>query len=291
MFKAVLRFIATVLLSLAVGQVSANETVKVDVPHFEPLQLTFRAFDPQHVLINESVILSAIAQKLSATTRWPLRVNQPDTKDAVLDTGGRTKLVPQEHRLAIQYIATSRYLSGGSTGTVLTIPVTYAIDRTPDTVKITLTFPDHAFSLREGLPFITRKLWDINEILEDYSSLAQSLQAVELKLNCQAQGELESPYKQDAVLGNLERMLGRPTNYGDVGAQIGSSGSVTRDATYVYTVRGERRQVKVSTFPYHDGSKVSYIASLPYTLRSDGTSTGDDAGTELHDLLQKIVSD
>ncbi len=130
------------------------------------------------------------------------------------------------------------------------------------------------------MPFITRKLWDINEILEDYSSLAQSLQAMELKLNCQAQGELESPYKQDAVLANLERMLGRPTNSGGVGAQICSSGSVTRYATYVYTVRGERRQVKVSTFPYHGGSKVSYVASLPYTLRSDGTSRGDDAGTE-----------
>ncbi len=122
MFKAVVRSMAIVLLSLAVGQASASETVKVDVPQFEPVQLTFKAFDPQHVLINESTILSTIAQKLSAVTRWPLRVNQPDTKDAVLDTGGRTRLVPQEHRLAIQYIATSRYLSGGSTGTVLTVP-------------------------------------------------------------------------------------------------------------------------------------------------------------------------
>ncbi len=291
MFKAVVRSLATVLLSLVAGHACANETVNVAVPHFEPVQLTFKAFDPQHVLINESVILGAIAQKLSTTTQWPLRVGQPDTKDAVLDTGGRTKLLPQEHSLAIQYIATSRYLSGGSTGTVLTVPLTYAIDRSPDTIKITLTFPDQAVSVREGMPFLTRKLWDMNQILADYASLAQSLQTVELSLNCRAQGELESPYKQDAVLGNLERMLGRPMNSGGAGAQIGSDGTVTRDATYVYTVRGERRRVQVSTFPYHNGSKVNYVASLPYTLRSDGTSTGDDAGTELHDLLRKVVND
>ncbi len=52
-----------------------------------------------------------------------------------------------------------------------------------------------------------------------------------------------------------------------------------------------RRDTKVSTYPYHDGTKLGYTASLPYTLRSDGSSTGDDDGAQLRDLLQKVISD
>ena len=153
-----------------------------------------------------------------------------------------------------------------------------------------MTFPDQGKSVRDGLPFITRKLWNMLDIVSDYAKLAESLKTTELRLQCEAHGELESAYKPDAVLGNLERMLGRPTYSTGPGSQIGASGSVTRDGVYVYTVRGERRQVRVSTYPYHDGAKVGYTASLPYTLRGDGTSGGDEDGAQLRDLLQKVIS-
>jgi len=291
-FKAILRTMAAFVLGVSLAQANANETVVVDLPHIEPIQLTFRAFDPQHVLVGERALLDGIAHHLSSKTRWPLRVGQRDTADAVRDTGGRTQVDSSRSALAIQYLAVTRYLNGASSdGTVMTMPVSYSIERTPDLVKITLTFPTQARSVRNGLPFLTRKLWDTNEIVADYSALVDSLQSVEVHLSCEAKGELESAYKQDAVLGNLERMLGRPMNSGFAGNQINAGGTVTKDGVYVYTVRGERRQVKVSTFPYHDGAKVNYAASLPYTLRSDGSSSGDDDGAQLHDLLKKIIND
>lgn len=291
MIRAILRAAVAALLSATLVQGHANETVNVDLPHVEPIELTYRAFDPQHVLIDERILLEGIARSLSAKTRWPLRTGQRDTADAVLDTGGRTRLAVGQHLLAIEYLALTRYLSGGATGTTMTVPVSYSVERTPDLVKITLTFPDQAKSVRDGLPFITRKLWNTTDILSDYARLSESLKTIELHLQAEAHGELESPYKPDAVLGNLERLLGRPVTSTLPASQIGAGGIVTRDGVYIYTVRGERRQVKVSTYPYHDGTKLGYTASLPYTLRSDGSSTGDDDGAQLRDLLQKVISD
>jgi hypothetical protein len=141
------------------------------------------------------------------------------------------------------------------------------------------------------MPFLTRKLWAMDSILDDYSQLTAKLVALPLKLTYNATGDLESRYKQDAVLGNLERMLGRPVGGALAGAQIGASGSVTREADYVYTDRGVRRTVHVSTLPYREGTKVSYRANLPYTLKPDGTVEGSAGPVALNDLLSKIVND
>ena len=290
-----IRLTASIVVALAVAasasQANADEITSISLPHIEPITLTYKAFDPQHVLIMEPAYLSLIAQTLSNSTRWPLRVGQKDTTDAVLDTGGRAQVDPQQHAIKIQYLAVTRYLSGGMTGTTLTIPVSYSVARSPDSVAITLTFPDQADSVRHGMPFLTRKLWATNEIVGDYAKLADSLKSVDLHLTYQASGEIEAKYKPDAVLGNLERLLGRPTYTNSPGAQISGSGAVTRDGVFIYTDQGERRQVRISTVPYHEGAKISYSASLPYTLHSDGSSSGDDSATALRDLLTKVVND
>ncbi len=291
MLKSVVRSLAALSLAAIWSVCQAKEVVKIDLPPIEPVTLTFRAFDPQHVLVNENAVLSRIAAGLSAKTRWPIRVGQPDTSNSVLDTGGRTQVSSNDHSLKIQYLAVTRYLNGGGDGTVMTMTVKYAIERTPELLKISLTFPDHATSVREGMPFLTRKLWDTTEIVTDYSSLAASLSSVEVELQCEATGELDSKYKPDTVLANLERHLGRPGTGSAPRSQISANGEVAREGVYVYTVRGQRRTVKVTTYPYHDATKVAYSASLPYSLRSDGSSTGDDDGPALSTLLQSIIND
>ena len=291
MYRPLIQSVASAILFTSVSLARADETTNVALPHIEPIQLSYRAFDPQHVLIEEGSILSAISAVSNGMTRFHMREGQPDTKDAVLDTGGRTRLNRPSKMLLIQYLAHSRYLSGGFTGTTLTIPVAYNVERTANRVNITLSFPDTAPSERHGMPLLTRKLWDMGTILDDYSHIAEGLRGVELHLNYEAKGELESQYKQDAVLGNLERMLGRSNGRTMPANQISSSGSVTRDGTFVYTVAGVRREVNVATFPYHDGCKLTYSASLPYSLSPDGTASGDDGPQTLRDLLTKVVND
>ena len=91
-----------------------------------------------------------------------------------------------------------------------------------------------------------------------------------------ASSSLQGPRRARIDLQILGRMLGRPTYAPAPTTQMSSGGTVTRDGVYVHTVRGERRQGRASTFPYHDGSKAGYSASLPCTLRGDGTSRGDE---------------
>ncbi len=282
--------LAAVLVTIS-SPAQADETSIVSLPHFEPLTLTYRAFDPEHVLINEQTVLSEIAQTLSLRTKWPLRIGQKDTSDAVLDTGGRTQVDPRQHVLRVQYLAHTRYLSGGTTGTMLTIPVNYSVARSEDSLAISLTFPEQGESVRHGMPFLARKLWAADQIVDDYAHLAEVLKSVDVHLNYQASGEIDAKYKPEAVLGNLERLLGRPVYANSPGAQIGASGSVTREGVFVYTDHGERRQVHISTVPYHEGAKVAYSASLPYTLHSDGSGTGNEAAMALRDLLTKLVND
>ncbi len=272
------------------ASVLADETTTVNLPHLEPVTVTYAAFDPQHVLINENGIVQSIAQELTGATRFPMRSEQ-DTKDSVNETGGRTQADVARHALIISYQAVSRYLSGGETGTRLKIPVNYTISRTDDQLTVTYSFADSAKSYRHGMPFLTRKLWNMDAIIDDYSQLAAKLVALPIKLSYNATGELESRYKQDAVLGNLERMLGRPGGGAFGAAQIGGSGSVTREADFVYTDKGVRRTVHVSTVPYHDGSKVSYRATLPYTLQPDGSVEGTAGPAALNELLSKVVND
>ena len=291
MNRRLLSLVTTALVLVGVSApVLADETTVVDLPHVESATVTYAAFDPQHVLINENAIVQAIAQELTRATRFPMR-SENDTKDAINETGSLTQADIAHHTLTIWYQAVSRYRSGGEDGTKLKIPVSYAISRTDDQLTVTYSFPDSAKSYRHGMPFLTRKLWAMDTILADYSQLAAKLVSLPLKLNFNATGELESRYKQDAVLGNLERMLGRPSGGALAGAQIGSSGSVTREADYVYTDKGVRRMVHVSTVPYHDGSKVSYRASLSYTLGPDGSIDGSAGPSALNDLLSKVIND
>lgn len=281
-----------VALVVATGssQSRADETTPVPLPPLQPITITYRAFDPGHVLINENALLSSIARALTDLTKFKLRTGEPDTKDAVSDTGCRTTLRGDRHDLAIEYLAVTRFLSGGATGTTMVIPVSYSIARTDDLVTVTFTFPEKSRTIRHGMPFLTRKLWAMDDIVADYENLTTRLASVDVQLNWRTAGELESKYKPDAVLGNLERMLGRSDSRAPL-AQIGSSGSVTKEADYVYTDHGVRRQVHVATYPYHDGAKISYTAFLPYTLRSDGSVTGDDTGGALRALLSKVVND
>ena len=290
MHQSTLRSALALLLAIVASSSRADETTATALPHLDPVQLTYRAYDPQRTLINEATLLAGVNQAMTSLTKWPIKTVH-DTQDAVLDTGGRTQLDTSRHVLVVQYVAHSRYLSGGYTGTTLSIPVTYALERTDEAVKITLTFPEQGTVLRHGMPFLTRKLWDMNGILGDYSSIATRVQAVELLLNYQARGELESKLKPDAVLGNLERLLTRPARGSMPLTNVGGAGAVSRDESFVCTVDGNRREVQVSTFPYHDGTKVSYSAVLPYRLKPDSTVDGDEEALALKSLLSKVIDD
>jgi hypothetical protein len=290
LLQSMLRRALAIALTVGASASQADETAVAALPHLDPIQLTYRALDPQRTLINEQFIVAGVGQAMTSLTRWPVK-SAPDTKDAVIETGGRTQLNSSKHLLVMQYLANTRYLSGGSTGTTLTIPVAYTVERSDELVKITLTFPDQGTVVRHGLPFLTRKLWDMQEITNDYAAIAGNVQAAELPFNYQAHGEFESKLKPDAVLGNLERLLARPARGLMATTQVAGSGSVSRDETFVCSVAGNRREVQVSTFPYHDGTKISYTAVLPYKLKADGSVSGGEEAPALAALLAKIIDD
>lgn len=290
MLRSMLKYAFVAVLASVLPICHADETTVVDLPHAAPLELTFQVLDPQHGRIDERVILAALAQEMTGLTRWPVREKQ-ETSDTVVEVGGRTRFDAQQHCLVVEYLAQSRYLNGGYTGSTLSIPVGYGLERGQDAVKITFTFPDSAHLVRHGLPFLTRKLWDLNQILDDYATLAGKIPGIELHLHFQSKGELESRYGPEAVLGNLERIFGKPLRSQVSIGRADVGGSIAREAVYIVSIGRVQREVRVSVLPYHDGSKVSYVAQLPYTLKGDGSETGGEAPRDLNEALLKVVND
>jgi len=90
---------------------------------------------------------------------------------------------------------------------------------------------------------------------------------------------------------SFERLLTRRSRGSAPLTRAGVSGSVSRDETFVCTIGSNRREVQVSTFPYHDGTKVIYTAALPFRLKPDGSSAGDDEVTALKALMSKVIND
>ena len=106
----------------------ADEKTDISLPHIEPVTVTYSAFDPSHVLVNENVMVQSIARALTGGTRFPIR-STPDTKDSTDETGCRTTVDLSKHTYTIEYEALSRFSSGSATGTVrvFTQPLAVAV--------------------------------------------------------------------------------------------------------------------------------------------------------------------
>ena len=283
--KRLFAAIAAAALLCAYAPVRANDITQMDLPPAQAAALHFQAFDPQHVLVDENTLLAQITRAGQAATR--LRAHDRRNDTIVITTGCKVSLNVATRAINIEYFALEKGSSGLIRSTDLLIPVTYEVERGADQVTVHLNFPQQGrVDTKAMFLFGALKLPPTADLTDDYLTIASAMSTAAASLSTQVRGEIESKYKPEAVIGNFERLWGRPST-----EAMRQPNSVGREGTFVYTAGGARTQVRVSAFPYHDGTKVQYEASLPYELKPDGTSSGGASLAALEQAVREIAND
>ena len=285
MFRRLFAAIAATALLCAYATACANDLAQVDIPAAEAAALHFQAFDPQHVLVNENTLLTQITRAGQEATRYHARDRRSDS--IVTTLGCKVSLNVATRSINIEYFAVEKGNSGLMRSTDLLIPVTYEIERGADQVTVHLNFPQQGrMDTKSMFLFGPLKLPPTADLNADYLTVASAMSTAAAQLSTQVRGEIESKYKPEAVIGNFERLWGRPST-----EAVRQTNSVGREGTFVYTANGARTTVRVSAFPYHDGTKVQYEANLPYQLKPDGTSSGGASLAALEQAVREIAND
>jgi hypothetical protein len=203
--------------------------------------------------------------------------------------GLRTVLKLSSSRILFQYVHVNQHYDTGSEyGQILVIPVSFQIVRDNDSFTVRLTPPEKADLVTQSLLFLPpRKLGSTDELLDDFVNVMASMAGVKVGMQSLIQGELTSVYKPESVLGNFERLLGRHSyGYSEKGIY-----DLKRDNVFSYRVDQERFALKVAVFPYRDGTKVTYEASLPYKVSANGATEGFDLPQKLKVDIEKVLND
>lgn len=284
--------VACLCLSYAQCEAATEETSTIELPTVNAVELTFQSRDPQRVPIEDKTLLQHLMRTAASTTRYPIRETRPEMGTGWMDvTGTQVSLDSSLKAVVLRYGAQSRYVKDGTlTGSTLQINIGYQLDRTADTTRIKLTFPSEASLNYKRLLLPARRLWSTEEIVDDYRRVASALATARPHLITVLQGEIESPYKPEAIAGNFERLWGRPPSSSAMQARPGER-AIGRETIYVLALDGVRQRVAVSIFPYRDGTKVSYQADVPFTLAPDGSIQGGEGLAALRTAIKRAVED
>lgn len=279
-------FVLAWILAITSSWVFADTITPVDLPKHEPIVLKFPAFDPTRTLIDEMQLLQGIAAALKSTTKMPL-IN--DRGRPIADLSGMYAIVQaQNSRILLRYLHVEKHDNGDEYGQWLLIPIGYQIERGDNDVTITLSPSVKGDLVTKPLLFLPpKKIGLIDDVISDSTDVLNAAARLKISLNCLVKGEVNSNFKPDSVIGNFERVLGRYT----YGYNEPRSYNPKSDNVFAYRIDQTRAPLKVTTYPYHDGTKLTYEIQMPYQVSADGTSDGYDATQKLKADMERIVNE
>lgn len=169
--------------------------------------------------------------------------------------------------LSVDEMNIGRGLPDTSRLTVVSLPVKYDYKTNSSFVQMTLK-PSKQFSINPRKTIIgdLPPMRNLSSLAMDARRIFQHLGDTQITLNrtYNLKNEMNVEYKSDAVYANYERLLKRYR-----GTQA-SGFDIEKDNVFVLPNDGKDYYLKVSVFPYRDGSKVLYEMNIPYTLKSTG---------------------
>lgn len=275
---------------------AADEVTTVTLPVGEVIDLKFAAVSPKGAEIDASLILAALAHELQKASKMPLRKSAPRNSagdEVVTAVGMRASLNHKEKKLIVQYVNIDlrTHIRGQKSehGPTLTVPISFDVQRESDFMTIRLT-PPHDAILHPGdvvSQMFSRKLRPTDDMLADFVSIFGSLPQSKLTFFEAFKGEVNTTFKPESTLANFERILGRYVSRGPDATIY----DVKRDNLFSYRVDQQLIVLKLAVFPYRDGTKIAYEASLPYTLGANGYKFSYDLPDRFKVGVEKIAND
>lgn len=103
----------------------------------------------------------------------------------------------------------------------------------------------------------------------------------------QVEGEINATFNPDSIYANFLRKLGRYD-----GRDLPKINDIEKRAAYNFQVGREKVALLLNVVPYRNGSKVSYVINVPYSLLGNGDVTVSQKNLdEARAQIAKIVND
>ena len=283
---------ATLLLALIAtsSAVFCQELRQVSQPVQGEFLMKFSVTDPTGTLINEQVILSRVAEELKVRTKMRPRVER--TSESQIERGlANIEWEKDESLLYVGYQALETTRQGSKFGQVLGIRAQFKVERTPSDITIRLQPEANANLMEKKLSMILFSLpcptIDTNAAFADFQQLMDATKTLELKMTTEVKGELESKYPVDSVLGNFER------RYPSFSAERTSPRTmeVKKERVVTMTLANQRLPLRVTGYPFREGTKVSYAVNVPFSIIADGSSKDFELVEKVRTEIAAVVNE
>jgi hypothetical protein len=288
-YRTVLRAIHTIAVLVALVEPGFSaEPRQLYVPPAPSVELRFAAIDPAHSAIDEHWLLNELAMALQARSDWPLKISGTTTTESF---GLRTRLVEEQSQIAFQYVHVARNKAGEEWGEILSLPVSYQIQRSDALFLIHLLPPQKADFVRLRMPGISflpaPKLIPTEQLIEDFVAILGSAATLELHHAFLFEGEVDVAGSPQRCIEKLDYVLGRYAYAKDERRLFDPK----RDDVFLFRTARESVPLKIVALNNRGSSSVFYAAWLPFALRADGTVGGYDLAFSVSSEIKRVLQD
>ena len=288
-YRTVLRAIRTIAVLVAfVAPGFSAEPGQLYVPPAPSVELRFAAIDPAHGSIDEHWLLNELAIALQARSGWPLKISGTTTTEWF---GLRTRLVEDQSQIVFQYVHVARNKMGEEWGEILSLPVSYRIQRSEVLFLIHLLPPKKADFVRLRMPGIsflpTPKLKPTEELLEDFVAILSGAETLQLHHAFLFDGQVDVATPPEKCIEKLDFVLGRYAYAKDERRIFDPK----HDDVFLFRTAHESVPLKIVAMNNRGGTRVFYEAWLPFELRADGSVGGYDLASSVSSEISRLLQD
>jgi hypothetical protein len=266
----------------------AAEPKQIYISPATPVELRFVAIDPAHGAIDEHWLLNEITMALQARSGWPLKSSGTTTTEWF---GLRTRLEEDRSQIVFQYVHVARNRVGEEWGETLSLPVSYQVQRSNVLFLIRLAPPTKAELAKLRMPGVsflpTPKLRPIEELVDDFISILESAETLELHHAFLFDGEVDAVGSPERCLKKFEYVLGRYA-YARNEQRVFDP---RHDDVFLFRTARESVPLKIIASNNRGGSRIFYEAWLPFELRADGTVGGYDLASSVSSEINRVLHD
>ena len=288
-YRTILRaMLASAALGALITSGSAAEPARLYVMSAAPVQLRFVAIDPAQGAIDQHWILNELTMALQARSDWPLTSSGTATTESF---GLRARLVEEQSQILFQYVHIARNRVGEEWGEILSLPVTYQVQKSNVLYLIRLQPPKTAELEKlktPGISFLpTPKLKQVEELIDDFTSILANAETVELHHTFLVDGEVDVAGSPEGCLQKFDYVLGRYAYAKDERRDFDPK----HDDVFLFRTAKESVPLRVVAVNNRGGSRVFYQAWLPFELRADGSVGEYDLALSMKSEINRVLRD
>jgi len=145
---------------------------------------------------------------------------------------------------------------------------------------ITFNYPNNYQHIEGSSLMVTgRPLDKLSNLENDSKNIFSKLDTLYINKRFNLSGETNSKYPEESIYANFKRILGEYSNHNK------------KQKVFKLKFNDKSIPLLVEIFPYREGSKVKYSATLPYKITQNGSSLTKQDIKDIETKISKIIND